>query len=117
MPLIRGCHAIDFDNNAAAYNTAILISRYGLLVNQTNYGICAWAYYVHMVPITRSLDPLVIFDVDDSYVQRFSIVLPQKPNYAAMKMVGPLHSYIPTSVVGFYNVPRLPSYGGSIGFF
>lgn len=117
MAPIRGCHAIDFDNNYAAYHTAVRISTHGLLVQQTNHGVAAWAYYVDMVPSTRSLDPLVIFDVDDTQVQKMTIVLPQKPDYAVMKMAGPLYSYIPVDVVGYYNIPGLPTYSGSIGFF
>jgi hypothetical protein len=90
----------------------------GLLVDTSKGGTAAWVYYVNMVPDYWQNNPMVIFDVEEQYVQKIYIPLPRKQDYAIMKMPGTLFSYIPIHTLGFLNLPGFPLYRqGPIGFF
>jgi hypothetical protein len=84
-------------------------------------GTAAWAYYITMVPIERSKEPLLIFDVAASYVTRILCPLPRNPQYAFMKMYASHLQYIPITVLGVVNLSApgisIPVYSGQIGFF
>ncbi len=76
-----------------------------------------------MVPSLHGQKPMVVFDVDDKYVERIVAPLPNKlPQYAYMKMYDRHDltlTHVPVHVLGFVHVlnPLLPIYQGTIGFF
>lgn len=115
MALNRGCHRIAKGNQAEAKKIAPLILQHGLLVRQAWRGVAAYAYYIEMVLDYYANDPLVVFDVEERFVQR--VPLPQRrPDFAIMMMPGAEGTYIPITVQGFVNLPGFPPYQGRIGF-
>ncbi|MBM4257963.1 MAG: hypothetical protein FJ147_18985 [Deltaproteobacteria bacterium] len=120
MALIRGCHVIAKGNHAEALEIIPKILAHGLLIHTARIGTAAYAYYIHMVPAYRRHEPMVVFEVDERYVENKPAPIPHKlPTYAFMKMYAPGLTYIPIHVLGFVNVsePLLPIYNGPIGFF
>ena len=117
MALTRGCHLIEHGDHSAAAVTAPKIWRDGLMSSTSIYGAAVWAFYADMVPKRWRTSPLVVFDVDKEIVQRCDCPLPDRPDYAFMKITAPESSYITATIVGFVNVPNLPIYSGTIGFF
>lgn len=94
------------------------ILKKGLLVERARNGTAAWAYFVNMVPIYWEHSPMVIFDVDEQYVEAIHNPLPRKPDFAFMKMPSTVLTYISIRIQGFFNLPWLSSYpSNAIGFF
>lgn len=107
-------------NHAQALVTIPQIMAQGLLINTAMRGTAAWGYYINMVPSYQGQKPMVVFEVDDTYVKRIMAPLPNKLlQYAFMEMYAPNLTHIPVHVLGFVNVmnPLLPIYTGAIGFF
>jgi len=92
------------------------ILKDGLLVNNSFFGAAAWAYYIDMVPDSWRLSPMVVFDVEEKLVERFRCPLPDRPDYALMKMAGPPLTYIRIVVLGFVNLAGFQAYQGNVGF-
>ena len=86
-------------------------------MDYSRHGSAAWAYYIDMVPARWRSDPLVIFEVEAQRVARVPIWLPQKADYAIMKMPGQALTYVPIHVLGFLNLHGFPVYNGFVGFF
>jgi hypothetical protein len=70
-----------------------------------------------MVPARWRLDPLVIFEVEAQRVVKVPIWLPQRTDYAIMKMPGQALTYVPIQVLGFLTLPDFPVYNDVVGFF
>jgi hypothetical protein len=110
-------------NHAKALAIIPQIIAHGLLIHTAMMGTAAYGFYITMVPSSQGQKPMVVFDVDDRYVERVSAPLPNKlPQYAYMKMYdrhNPTLTYVPIRVLGFVHVltPLLPIYNGTIGFF
>jgi hypothetical protein len=120
VALIRGCHVIAKGDHTQALVIIPQILTRGLLINTALMGTAAWAFYINMVPSYQRHKPMVVFDVEDTYVKRKPAPLPNKlPQYAYMEMYAPGLTYIPVHVLGFVHVlnPLLPIYNGTIGFF
>ncbi len=117
MGLLTGCHLIAAGSHSKAALIAPLIQKHGLLVDSSMFGTAAWAYYVDMVPNRWRSAPLVVFEVDEGYVIKQTAPLPNRQDYAFMKMPGVKLSYIQISVIGFCNLAGFPQYNGLIGFF
>jgi hypothetical protein len=123
VALVRGCHVIAKGNQVQALALIPQIMARGLLVNTAMMGTAAYGFYINMVPSSQGRKPMVIFDVEDQYVERIRAPLPNKlPQYAYMKMYdkqNPALTHVPVTVVGFVHVfnPLLPIYNGPIGFF
>ncbi len=123
MALVRGCHVIAKGNHAQALAIIPQIMAQGLLINTAMMGTAAYGFYINMVPSSRGQKPMVVFDVDDQYVERIMAPLPNMfPQYAFMKMYdrhNPNLTHVPVKVLGFVHVfnPLLPIYKGTIGFF
>ena len=117
MALIRGCHIIAKGDQSLAPGIAIkIIQSGGLQINQGIWGTGVWAYYVDMVLSQRKLEPMVVFDVDEKYVTKTPNPLPQKRDFAYMKMSGSPFDYIPIYILGFFNLPNFPVYPHPIRF-
>jgi len=59
------------------------IMTQGLLIHTAMMGTAAWGFYINMVPSYQRQKPMVVFDVDDHYVERIMAPLPNKlPQYA-----------------------------------
>ena len=118
MALVRGCHVIAKGDQTLAPGTAwkIIQSR-GLLINNAGWGTGAYAFYLDMVPSHRSLEPMVVFDVDEQYVTKRIAPLPTKHGFAFMQMYRHGLSYIPIYILGFVNLPNFPAYPHPLGVF
>lgn len=120
VALIRGCHVIAKGDPTQALAIIPQIMARGLLISTAQMGTAAWAFYIDMVPSYQQHKPMVVFDVEETYVKRKPAPLPNKlPQYAYMEMYALGLTYIPIHVVGFVHVlnPLLPIYNGTIGFF
>ena len=117
MAQVTGCHRMCKGDSSEATRIAPDIMANGLSVNYSRHGSAAWAYYIDMVPARWHSDPLVIFEVEPQLVVKVPIWLPQKDDYAIMKLPGQALTYIPIRVLGFLNLHGLPVYNGVIGFF
>src|SRR3990172_5231788 len=117
MGLIRGCHLIAGGSYSRAMTIVPLIQKHGLLVDASMFGTAAWAYYADMVPSRWQSAPLVVFDVDERYVNKELAPLHNRKDYAFMKMPGLRFTYIPIQILGFCNLSGFPKYNGPIGFF
>lgn len=117
MALVTGCHRMCKGDPREAARIAPDIVANGLRVDYSRQGSAAWAYYVNMVPARWRSDPLVIFEVETQRVVKVPIWLPQRADYAIMKMPGLALSYIPVRVLGFLNLPGFSVYNGFVGFF
>ena len=96
------------------------IQQRGLQIGVTLYGVAAWAFHIDMVPRIRKHEPMVIFDVDEQYVEEFNKGrLRDGRRYFTLKLRGNLgrSDYVPIRVLGFRNLPQLFIYPGSIGYF
>jgi len=114
---VTGCHRMCKGDSSEAARIAPDIMANGLSVDYSRHGSAAWAYYIDMVPARWRSDPLVIFEVEAQRVVKVPIWLPQRPDYAIMKLPGQALTYIPIRVFGFLNLHGLPVYNGVIGFF
>ena len=117
MAQVTGCHRMCKGDSSEATRIAPDIMANGLSVDYSRHGSAAWAYYIDMVPTRWRSDPLVIFEVEEQLVVKVPIWLPQKDDYAIMKLPGQALTYIPIRVLGFLNLHGLPVYNGVIGFF
>ena len=83
---VTGCHRMCKGDLSEAASIAPDIMANGLRVDYSRHGSACWAYYIDMVPARWRSDPLVIFEVETQRVVRVPIWLPQKADYAIMKM-------------------------------
>lgn len=119
MPLVRGCHVIKKGNVAEAMLIAPSIIEKGLLVNDPPWGIGAWAFPADLVPERFRHAPMVVFDVEDSYVKEKPLgILPDGKRNFNLQLRGGLnlYDYVPILILGFLNLPSFPAYQGQIGF-
>jgi len=98
---VTGCHRIGKGESSEAARIAPDIMANGLCIDYSRHGAAAWAYYIDMVPARWRSDPLVIFEVEAQRVVKVPIWLPQRADYAIMKMPGQVLAYIPIRVLGF----------------
>lgn len=112
---IRGCHVLAKGNLAEAAKIAPDVIQRGLFIGQSMMGTGAWAFYLEMVPRSRASKPMVVFEVDDARVQRKPAPLPNRSDYAVMRILGQPLGYVKVNVLGFKNVPGFPDYNGPIG--
>ena len=117
MADVTGCHRVGKGDPREAARIAPDIMANGLRVDYSRHGSAAWAYYIDMVPARWRSDPLIIFEVEAQRVVKVPIWLPQRADYAIMKMPGQALTYVPIRVLGFLNLPGLPVYNGFITFF
>lgn len=124
VALVRGCHIIAKGNHAQANVVIPQISRKGLAVGPGFHGTGAYGFYIDAVPRDQARHPLVVFDVEDIYVEKKTHRLPARMNYAFMLLRDPtthnvfnMMAYIPIDILGFMNVfnPLLRIYHGPIG--
>jgi hypothetical protein len=117
VALVTGCHRISKGDFTDAARVAPDIMANGLCIDYSRHGSAAWAYYSDMVPARWRADPLVIFEVEAQRVVKVPIWLPQRADYAIMKMPGQALTYVPIQVLGFLNLPDFPVYNDVVGFF
>lgn len=122
MALRRGCHVIAKGDVAEATRIAPEIEKRGLLVSYSravSLGIGAWAYPVDQVPDYNQEKPMVVFEVEDHYVEERPINFDGRW-VSILKLRGNLNlfDYVPIQVLGFLNLPPpFPVYEGPIGFY
>ncbi len=117
---VRGCHVIGKGDLAKALVIAPLIREKGLLVSKALWGTAAWAFHIDMVPEDKRNMPLVVFEVDSSYVEEKDLgALKDGRRYFTLRLRGNLKvdDYVPIHILGFVNLPLSPVYDGRIGFF
>lgn len=120
MALVRGCHVIGKGDIFRAKSIAPDILQKGLLVNNAFWGTAAWAFSINMVPEASRQSPMVVFDVEDRYVEEKELgKLKDGRRYFVLKLRGNLNlfDYVPIHVLGFVNLPSFQAYQGPIGFF
>lgn len=117
MAYVKGCHRMCKGNSSEAVSIAPDIIANGLRVDYSRHGSAAWAYYIDMVPARWRSDPLVVFEVEAQRVVKVPIWLPQRADYAIMKMPAQALTYVPVRVLGFLNLQGLPVYNDFIAFF
>ena len=117
MDHVTGCHRMCKGDFSEAARIAPDVLASGLCVDYSRHGSAAWAYYVDMVPDRWRSDPLVIFEVEAHRVIKVPIWLPQRDDYAIMKMPRQALTYVPIQVLGFLNLHGFPVYNGFVGFF
>jgi len=114
---VTGCHRMCKGDFSEAARIAPDIMANGLCVDYSRHGSAAWAYYIDMVPNRWRSDPLVIFEVEAQRVVKVPIWLPQRDDYAIMKMPGQALTLSPDSSSRILNLPGFPVYNGFVGFF
>ncbi len=112
---IRGCHVIAKGDPIEAAKIAPIIEQKGLIVNQSFFGKGAWAFYIDMVLLDRASKPMVVFDVDKDLIIRIPAPLPNKPDYAFMRLRSRGLNYVKVDILGFINLPGFKTYNGRIG--
>ncbi|MFQ5852518.1 MAG: hypothetical protein ACE5JU_18305 [Candidatus Binatia bacterium] len=117
MAYATGCHRMCKGDAIESARIAPDIMANGLRVDHSRHGSAAWAYYIDMVPGRWRSDPLVIFEVEAQRVVKVPIWLPQRADYAIMKIPGQALTYIPIRLLGFLNPPGFPVYNRFVGFF
>ena len=74
-------------NHAQALAIIPQIMAQGLLIHTAMMGTAAYGFYLNMIPSSQGQKPMVVFEVDDQYVERIMAPLPNKlPQYAFIKM-------------------------------
>ncbi len=85
-----------------------------------NMGKGAWAYPINLVPERRRADPMVIFEVEDHFVEeRDQGNLRDGRRLFTLRLGGnlALFALVPVEILGFLNLPSsFPIYEGPIGF-
>lgn len=123
MALVRACHVMKKGDVAEATQIAPSIVEKGLEVRipgGLSRGKGAWAYPIALVPEDRRSKPMVIFDVEDRYVEaQDQGNLKDGRRYFTLRLGGnlALFDHVPIRILGFLNMPSsFPVYEGPIEF-